>query len=289
MTNREPEATNREPEPKNSQPEPKDWDPELYNRFRRYRAEPFHAILARLRIDPEEKIVDLGCGSGENTVELARMAPRGQALGIDSSPAMIAKADAAKCALSSDLAARIDFTLGDIAAIDLPDRYSLVFSNAALHWIDDHRRALQACYRVMSPGGKLVVQMPANYEETAQVSLTALAGESPWRELLGGVKVPSSKVASPHHYTELLTQLGFVDVDCYYQVFIHQMNGPQDVVQWSRATVLRPFLEALAEDRRDSFVAQWRQRLEQAYGTSGPLSLNFRRVFLWARREPGRT
>ena len=62
------------------------------------------------------------------------------------------------------------------------------------------------------------------------------------------------------------------------------MNGPQDVVEWSRATVLRPFLDALPEDRRDPFVAQWRRRLEQAYGTSGPLDLNFRRIFLWARR-----
>lgn len=289
MTNREPEATNREPQPKNSKPEPKDWDPELYNRFRRYRAEPFQAILARLKIDPEEKIVDLGCGSGENTVELARRAPRGQALGIDSSPAMITKADAEKSALPRELAARIDFRLGDIAAIDLPDRYSLVFSNAALHWIDDHRRALQACYRVMRPGGKLVVQMPANYEETAQVTLTALAGEPPWRELLGGVKVPSSKVGSPHHYTELLTQLGFVNVDCYYQVFVHSMSGSQDVVEWSRSTVLRPFLDALAEDRRGTFVTLWRQRLEQAYGTSGPLSFNFRRIFLWARRGTGLT
>ena len=90
---------NKEPEPKNSKPQAKDWEPELYNRFRRYRAEPFQAILARLQLDPDETIVDLGCGSGENTVELARMAPRGQALGIDSSPAMIARADAAKRAL----------------------------------------------------------------------------------------------------------------------------------------------------------------------------------------------
>ncbi len=126
--------------------------------------------------------------------------------------------------------------------------------------------------------------MPANYEETAQVTLTALAGESPWRELFGGIRVPSSKVGSPRHYTELLAQLGFVDVDCYYQIFIHPMNGPQDVVEWSRATVLRPFLDALAEDRREPFVAQWRRRLEQAYGTSGPLSFNFRRIFLRARR-----
>ncbi|HZY58710.1 MAG TPA: methyltransferase domain-containing protein [Candidatus Binataceae bacterium] len=262
-----------------------DWEPDLYNRFRSYRAEPFHAILARLKIAGDETIVDLGCGSGENTVELARRAPHGAALGIDSSPAMIAKANAAKAALPADLAARLDFRLGDIGAIRLPDRYSLVFSNAALHWIDDHRRALAACHGILRQGGKLVVQMPANYEETAQVTLSALATEPPWRALLARVEVPSRKVGSPQSYTELLTQLGFVDIDCYYQVFVHPMNGPHEVVEWSRATVLRPFLEALPEDRRDSFVAQWRGRLEEAYGTRGAMRLNFRRIFLWARRE----
>ncbi|HEY2106440.1 MAG TPA: methyltransferase domain-containing protein, partial [Candidatus Binataceae bacterium] len=217
----------------------------------------------------------------------ARRAARGCALGIDSSPAMIARSNAAKNALAPDLAARVEFKLGDIGAVQLADRYSLVFSNAALHWIGDHRRALQACYSVMGPGGKMVVQMPANYEETAQVTLTRLAAEPRWRELLGGVEVPSARVGSPDYYARMLTELGLVDVDCYYQVFAHPMNGPGDVVEWSRATVLRPFLDALAQGQREDFVTQWRRRLEQGYGTSGPLTLNFRRIFLWGRRRTG--
>lgn len=263
-----------------------DWDPELYNRFRSYRAEPFHAILARLRIEPAEKLIDLGCGSGENTIELARRAPSGIALGIDSSPAMIARADACRSALPAEIAARLEFRVGDIGVVELPQRFSLVFSNAALHWIGDHRRALMAWRNLLHPRGKLVVQMPANYEETAQVTLTRLAGEPPWRDLLGGIEVPSAKVGSPRHYMRMLEELGFVDIDCYYQVFVHSMNGPGEVIEWSRSTVLRPFLDALAQNQRDDFVAQWRRRLEHGYGTKGPLALNFRRIFLWARR-PG--
>lgn len=262
-----------------------DWDPELYNRFREYRAEPCRAILARLQIDAAERVVDLGCGSGENTVELARRAPRGSALGIDSSPAMIERANAGKSELPDEPAARLEFRLGDIGAPQLSDRYSLAFSNAALHWIGDHSRALAAWHRLLLPGGKLVVQMPANYEETAQVTLTRLAGESPWRDLLSGVEVPSARVGSPDYYTRLLDELGFVDINCYYQMFAHPMKGPAEVVEWSRSTVLRPFLDALPEDRREDFVAQWRRRMEQAYGTCGPLTFNFRRIFLWARRK----
>jgi len=264
----------------------KDWEPDLYNRFRAYRAQPFHAILARLTIAPAENILDLGCGSGENTIELARRAPQGRALGIDSSPAMIARAQAARQELAPQLAIRLDFRLGDIGDIALPDRYSLVFSNAALHWVKDHRRALQAWHRLLQPGGRLVVQMPANYEETAQVTLTGLAQEPSWREFTGKVEVPSAGVGSPEYYARVLKELGYVDIDCYYQVFDHPMSGADEVVQWSRATVLRPFLEALPQARRDDFTTQWRRRLEQAYG-NGPFILKFRRIFLWARRHAG--
>lgn len=263
----------------------KDWDPDLYNRFRAYRAEPFHAVLKRLELGPAHEILDLGCGSGENTIELARRAPHGRALGIDSSPAMIARANAAKAGLTEQLAARVDFRLGEIGAFASSDRYSVVFSNAALHWVKDHRRTLQACYRLLRPGGRLVVQMPANNEETAQITLSVLAAESPWRDFTGRIQVPSATVQTPQYYTCLLKGLGYTDVDCYYQVFAHPMNGPDDVVQWSRATVLRPFLDAIPEARREEFVAQWRTRLQAAYGTSGQFTFNFRRIFLWARRR----
>src|ERR1017187_10506860 len=68
-----------------------DWDPQLYNRFGRYRSEPDEHILSRLQLagDENEKIIDLGCGSGENTLELALRSSRGSALGVDGSPAMI--------------------------------------------------------------------------------------------------------------------------------------------------------------------------------------------------------
>ena len=63
-----------------------DWDPELYNRFRRYRAEPVAHILSRLEFSDNEAILDLGCGSGEHTIELARRSAHGSARGIDGSP-----------------------------------------------------------------------------------------------------------------------------------------------------------------------------------------------------------
>jgi len=265
-----------------------DWNPELYNRFRRYREEPFLAILERLKLRGDESIIDLGCGSGENTVELARRLPRGRAVGLDSSAAMI---DAAKKVLEGveeEVRARMKFMLGDIAtfntAAEHSSEYSVVFSNAALQWVPGHREVFQHIYDALTPGGRVVVQMPKNDQETAQVTILALVGTPPWSEFLANVTVPSRAVPGPERYNRLLPELGFMDVDCYEHVFEHPMDSPRDVVDWSRATTLRPFLNALPADRHDAFIDAVAHRLTLAYGTEGPLIFPFRRLFIWATR-----
>ncbi|HLI79949.1 MAG TPA: methyltransferase domain-containing protein [Candidatus Binataceae bacterium] len=261
-----------------------DWNPELYNRFRRYREEPFLAILERLELRGDESIVDLGCGSGENTIELARRVPRGRALGLDSSAAMIEAANKVLADVGPEVRARLSFSLGDIKQFSAQDEYAVVFSNAALQWVPGHREIFMRIHRALKPGGRVVVQMPKNDLETAQMTILQLAAESPWKEMLPAVSVPSRGVPGPEHYTRLLGEIGFADIDCYEHVFQHPMDSPRDVVDWSRATALRPFLGALPADKHDAFLSALVERLARAYGTDGPLIFPFRRLFIWATR-----
>jgi trans-aconitate 2-methyltransferase len=261
-----------------------DWDPELYNRFRRYRVEPFELILSRLAVNPHDTIVDLGCGTGENTVELARRAPHGRIRGVDSSAAMIARANALRATLDPDLRGRLEFVVDDFREFSADREYAIVFSNAALQWAHNHREVLARWARGLRPGGQLVVQMPSNHEETAQVTLQAFAGEPAWRDLVGALRTPSHVVVSPEEYRAMLEEIGLVDVDCYYHRFDHPMESPAAIVEFSRATALRPFLDRIPESRHAEFMAAYTRRLEEAYGTAGPLNFGFRRLFLWGRR-----
>jgi len=261
-----------------------DWEPDLYNRFRRYRAEPVGLILARLQIEGEERIVDLGCGPGENTIELARRAIRGHADGIDLSPAMIEAAQKTRATLSPDLRDRLAFRVGDIANLDVDREYAVVFSNAALQWIPKHREVLARWFRALTPGGRMVVQMPANDRETAKIELSRLAREDPWRALLTGVDESFREVPPPEKYDQILREIGFSEIDCHYHTFHHPMQSPSEVVEWYRATGLRPFMNALPADRHDAFLDAYRRRLEQGYGTTGPVTFDFKRLFIWGRR-----
>ncbi|MGB0060508.1 methyltransferase domain-containing protein, partial [Candidatus Binatus sp.] len=105
-----------------------DWDPELYNRFRRYRAEPVEHILSRLKLGDDEKIIDLGCGSGENTIELARRSVRGMALGVDGSPAMVEAARKLLDSEPTDLKRHVSFDLLNVAEFRADRAYTLIFS-----------------------------------------------------------------------------------------------------------------------------------------------------------------
>jgi trans-aconitate 2-methyltransferase len=262
-----------------------DWNPELYHRFRRYRDEPVAMILARLALASAEKIVDLGCGTGEHTVELARRSAAGTALGLDSSAAMIDRATTMRAGLTRELQSRVAFALDDFRYFAADREYDVVFSNAAFQWVRDHRDLLARCFRALRPGGSLAVQMPANDRETAQVTIHALASEAPWQATLGAIRTPSDlTVRTPAKYHAMLAEIGFVDIDCYYRLFRHPMDSPAEVVEWSRATALRPYLDALPADRHDHFIAELTRRLEHGYGTRDPLVFEFRRLFLWAHR-----
>ena len=262
-----------------------DWDPELYNRFRRYRAEPVEHILSRLQLTDAEKIIDLGCGSGENTLELARRSAHGSALGVDGSPAMI---EAARKMLESEPAeikARVSFEILNVAEFRADRAYTLIFSNATFQWIPNNRALFAACFDALRADGTIVVQVPANETETAKMEIGRLAREAPWKTMLGG-RDRAFHEEPPEFYAAMLAEIGYDRIDCYHLTFHHPMDKPADVVQWYRSTGLRPFLDALPKERHDEFLAQVTMRLNAAYGTSGPMTFDFKRLFIWGRR-PG--
>lgn len=261
-----------------------DWDPELYRRFARYRAAPFELILARLPLRPDDRIVDYGCGTGENTIELARRVEDGHVTGVDSSPAMIAQAHELRATLPSALRERIHFVEGNFETYTSDRAYSVAFSHAALQWARDHRGVIARWYAALTPGGRMVVQMPSNHQETAQATLATLATDPNWRDLIGDLQTPSHIVGTLEEYHAMLTAIGFTEVDCYYETFHHPMENPAAIVEFCRATAMRPFLDRIPATRHAAFIAEFTRRLEQAYGTSGALLFNFRRLFLWGRR-----
>jgi trans-aconitate methyltransferase len=105
-------------------------------------------LIAELDLQGTERILDLGCGDGALSAQIAGLVPNGEVVGIDASRGMI---EAARSRVRKNLR----FLLMDIGELNYVERFDVVFSNATLHWIKDHQRLLRNVARALLEGGRL--------------------------------------------------------------------------------------------------------------------------------------
>jgi trans-aconitate methyltransferase len=146
----------------NNKKETDTWNPEEYARFSKGQKILAEELIAKMDIQPNDSILDIGCGDGKITALLAGYT-QGSVTGIDKDPGMIA--------LASKRYPKVDFQTMDAEKITFNNACSIVFSNAALHWAHDHRSILDGIYRTLKPGGKMLLQFGGhgNVEDAVDV------------------------------------------------------------------------------------------------------------------------
>lgn len=250
------------------------WEPGQYDRFAVEREQPFWDLCALVQPTAAPRLVDLGCGDGRLTVELARRLHAGTAVGVDSSPAMLAR-----CAARAASAVR--FEAGDLATWSAAGDVDVVFSNAALQWVPDHRAVLGRWRRSLAPGGQMAVQVPANADHPSHRVLAALAER--W---LGDQAPPdpvAAHVLTPEAYAVLLHQLGFAHRHVRLQVYGHLLDSPAEVVEWVKGTTLTRIRAVLPAGEYEAFVHEYRRLLLAELGERRPFLYPFKRILLWGR------
>jgi trans-aconitate 2-methyltransferase len=253
---------------------PHTWDPDRYLTYADERGRPFVELIARVDAERPDDVVDLGCGPGNLTPLLSDRWPDARLRGLDSSPEMIETARAAEPDIDFEVA-----DLRDWAAAD--DPVDVLVSNATLQWVPGHLDLLPALAGHVRPGGWLAFQVPGNFDEPSHTIRTGLAAEAPYHRHTEGVAVPSSH--DPAVYLEALTALGMT-VDAWETTYLHVLTGPDPVFTWVSGTGARPTLQALPEDLRPGFEAEFKRRLRAAYPErDGGVLLPFRRIFVVGR------
>lgn len=253
-----------------------DWDPELYGRYADERSRPYGDLVHRVDAHRPQRVVDLGCGSGELTASLRRIWPTAELVGVDSSAAMIAKARTIKGI--DDLR----FLERDLQEWRPDHGTDVMISNAALQWVPGHRDLLPALVERLAPDGWLAFQVPGNHGAPSHVLLHELAEAPPFAEYTSGLVRPVA--ADPADYLADLAVLG-CSVDTWETTYLHVLTGEDPVFGWISSTGARPILQALPDELRESFERDYKHRLrlaypEQPYGTVLP----FRRIFVVAHR-----
>lgn len=259
------------------------WDPAQYQRFGDERSRPFFDLLGRVHAENPRTVVDLGCGPGNLTATLAARWPDARVLGVDSSPEMI---EAAQAQAGHAAAGRLSFALGDIKDWKPEGQVDVLVSNAALQWVPGVPGLLVRWADALPEGGWLAFQVPGNFDQPSHAILRELAASDRWRRLLGNVEL-NRQAADPAEYAALLARAGCA-VDAWETTYLHVLHGEDPVAEWYKGTGLRPVLAELSPELGEDFLAEYRDRVREAYPPNpfGTL-LPFRRVFVVARRVGG--
>ena len=259
------------------------WDPGQYHRFTDHRLRPALELLDRVPLAGAAHVCDLGCGSGNVTRLIAERFGAARVTGVDVSSEMLAKA--------RETPSRIEWVRADIAKWEPERPPQLLYSNAALHWVDGHAALFPRLFDFLAPGGCLAVQMPLSYAMPSHVLMRetlANGGENGAR--LGddalAAAVARKWVLDAGEYHDLLAARA-QSVDIWETEYLQRLEGDDPVLEWVRATGLRPILNGLAGAERERFVEVYRERLRTAYPrrASGHTLYPFRRLFMVAMRR----
>ncbi len=250
------------------------WNPDVYNKFKSERSAPFYDLCSLLEINPGMAVIDLGCGTGELTQKLAEMLPGSTVLGIDASPEMLQKSKAFE-------SEQIQFKCNSIEdQIALLQKWDLVFSNAAIQWVDSHTMLLPQIISTINKGGQLAIQMPAQHHNISNIILNELAATEPFATELQNWK-GDSPVLEIDDYAQILYEQGGTNIQVFEKIYPLILANANALFDWVSGTALIPYMEKLNGELQQQFVAEFKNRLQQKFPAS-PVFYPFKRILMAA-------
>ncbi|MBD2743864.1 methyltransferase domain-containing protein [Coleofasciculus sp. FACHB-1120] len=253
------------------------WNPDRYHQFQSERFAPFTDLIALVKSQGKLQVIDLGCGSGELTQRLADTLPHSQVIGLDASPQMLTRAQA-------QIRSNLRFKLGEIQTVT--GEWDLIFSHAAIQWVEDHLSLIPRLFSLLAPNGQLVVQIPSNHHHPTHRLIIETASENPFFEALNGWK-RLSPVLSIETYAELLYTSGGHNLTIFEKVYPHLLKDADALLEWNLGTALVPYLERLPNELHELFINRYRSKLWDRW-SSGPVFYGFRRILFSATRSTSR-
>jgi trans-aconitate 2-methyltransferase len=223
-----------------------EFDGKKYERASTHQKEWGTKLIAELCLIGSERVLDLGCGDGALTGQIAELVPNGEVLGIDASQGMI---DAALPKERTNL----HFRKMDINNLDFENTFNIVFSNATLHWVTDHQRLLQNIHRALRVGGRIRFQFAAdgNCANFFAVVREAITMED-FRIYFAGFEWPWY-MPSVDEYKRLAGSNGFRDVQVWGENADRFFPDKEAMIRWIEQPSLVPFLAHINDPARDSF------------------------------------
>ena len=255
-----------------------EFDGKKYKLASKHQKEWGNDLISQLSFKGNETVLDLGCGDGILTEQLSLFVPNGKVLGIDASMNMI---KTAKKIQKSNL----EFAHININEMNFENEFDLIFSNAALHWVKDHKRLLKNAYKALKANGVILWDFGgfgncSNFINVIQKKIS----EDNYAKYFENFEWPWF-MPSKEQYTELVSTVGFstftineVNRDGYF-------SNASEMIQWIDQPSIVPFIKYIPDEFKETFrqevIEEMVKRTQQSDGTCFE---TFRRINIYARK-----
>ncbi|WP_343321802.1 methyltransferase domain-containing protein [Sphingobacterium multivorum] len=253
------------------------WNPTVYNQFKDIRFKPFYDLSELVTADKIEHAVDLGCGTGEQTAILSEQFSQATFLGVDSSAEMLSKSHQLETERLKFRQSSVENFLAE------PKTWDLIFSNAALQWLEDHQVLFPKIISKLNAGGQLAIQMPYQQENILNKILFELSMEEPYRSYLKGWNRASS-VLDIDSYAQLLFDNGLDQLNLSLRVYPLIAPDAETLYNFIAGSALIPYIEHLEEEKKPLFLAAFKTRIKKHF-VKFPAIYSFKRILLYGRKR----
>lgn len=255
------------------------WDAGMYDAAHSPQTDVGRELIDMARVKADDSILDIGCGTGTLTIELARLAQKGKVVGIDPSAEMLERAR--EKALSA----------GNMALINIPaqkmgfkEEFDLIYSNSALQWIKEQEDVTARAYATLKHKGRVAIQMPARdfcweLMENIHGAISALGLEAKYKKMESPWRFPVKE-----EFAGFLKDAGFASINVFYKDYALLFKGIEEVLDWGVSAALRPYLARLDGKKQERFKYAFAMGFEN-YRTEKGIEFNFRRLFAFGEKK----
>jgi trans-aconitate methyltransferase len=242
-----------------------DWDATTYDRISDAQESWGQEIIKYRKWKGNEIVLDAGCGSGRTTRILSVKVPQGKVIAVDSDLSMIkvAKENLAKFS-------NIEFIKMDISEIELEEKVDVVFSNATLHWILNHKKVFERLWQILKSEGQLLIQCGGHRDLAKTLSIFNKVskskefynyfynnnkGEDIWKQTWYFAKKEDTE--------KILQKIGFRSIKVFLEDREAKFTNKKECFIFIKTIVLIPYLKYLPNDiLKDKFAKSVIQEIE---------------------------
>ncbi len=255
-----------------------EFDGEKYKTASKHQKEWGNSLISELSLNGDEAILDLGCGDGGLTEQLAQLIPNGTVLGIDASTGMIATAQ-------NRVKPNLKFMKMDINMIDFQNKFDVIFSNAALHWVKDHKKLLKNAFKALKDDG---------------VILWDFAGDGNCSNFFGVIReiIQSDKykkyfknfewpwyMPTKNDYTQIVADSGFSNYNIVEVNRDRYFSNADEMIKWIDQPSIVPFIRMIPDEMRAEFRDDVvKAMLDRTLQPDGSCFETFRRIHIKANK-----